>query len=189
MSFSQDVKQELSKINNLSKKDQVKQELLGYLISCNTTIDLKNVVRFATENEYNINRFSKLLNNVNANYSIQMEGKTFVIKFKLKEDSIVSVKNKKIFIDFKQIDSEEAGKALIRGTFLGAGSVNNPENKYHLEIKFNTQENANKVKEILSGFHLNFKSLNRVEKHSIYVKEGEEISNFLALIGANKRCT
>ena len=54
VSFSQDTKQELSKINNLAKKDEVKYELLGYLISCNATVDLKNTVRYATENEYNI---------------------------------------------------------------------------------------------------------------------------------------
>lgn len=184
MSFSQKIKQELSKINNLSKKDQVKQELLGYLISCNTTVDSKKVVRYATENEYNINRFSKLLNNVNIDYSIQMEGKTFVIKFKLK-DEIASIKEQKICIDYQQIDSEDAKKMLVRGAFLGAGSVNNPESKYHLEIKFNNQEDANKLKKILKEFNLNFKSLNRGEKHSIYIKEGEEISNFLALVGAN----
>lgn len=185
MSFSQDTKQELSKINNLAKKDQVKQELLGYLISCNTTVDLKNIVRYATENEYNINRFSKLLNNMNIDYSIEMEGKTFVIKFKLKDESIATIRNQKICIDYKKIDNEESKKALIRGVFLGAGSINNPENKYHLEIKFLTKINADKVRDILKEFNINFKPLNRGEKHSIYIKEGEEISNFLALIGAN----
>ena len=36
MSFSSDVKEELSKISNLNKKDQVQMELAGYLISSNT---------------------------------------------------------------------------------------------------------------------------------------------------------
>ncbi len=185
MSFSQDTKQELSKINNLAKKDLVKQELKGYLISCNATVVDSNTLRYATENEYNINRFSKLLNNVNIDYSIEMEGKTFVIKFKLKDNSLATIKNKKICIDYENINNEEAEKALIRGAFLGSGSINNPENKYHLELKFLTQENANKIREILNKFHINFKPLNRDKKYSIYIKEGEEISNFLAFIGAN----
>lgn len=185
MSFSQDVKQELSKINNLAKKDQVRQELMGYLISCNATVINNNTIRYATENEYNINRFSKLLNNVNVDYSIEMEGKTFVIKFELADENLAIIKDFKICIDYENDTDEEMKKSLIRGAFLGSGSVNNPENKYHLELKFLSQENATKIREILKSFNINFKPLNRSGKYSIYIKEGEEISNFLALIGAN----
>ena len=35
MSFSKNIKEELSKMSNLSKKDEVKAELLGYLINNN----------------------------------------------------------------------------------------------------------------------------------------------------------
>ena len=38
MSFSSDVKEELSKINNLTRKNEIKYELLGYFISKNTII-------------------------------------------------------------------------------------------------------------------------------------------------------
>lgn len=184
MSFSQDTKQELSKINNLAKKDEVKYELIGYLISCNTSILKKNTIRYATENEYNINRFAKLLNNLNIEYTIEMDGKTFVIKFNYKNDELVTIQNENILVAFEKLKQEDK-RILIRGAFLGAGSINNPENKYHLEIKFSSLENANCVKQILQEFGLNFKSLNRSGKHCVYLKEGEEISNFLALIGAN----
>lgn len=184
MSFSKDLKQELSKLNNLAKKDQVKQELIGYLISSNTTADKKSNIRYATENEYNINRFSKLLNNMNINFKIEMEGKTFVVKFSLKENEIVKIENTNIFIKKEDLQ-EEPQKALIRGVFLGSGSVNNPENKYHLEIAFSNKENINYVLQLLKEFGLSFKILNSTKKNSIYIKEGEEISNFLALIGAN----
>lgn len=185
MSFSQDTKQELSKINNLAKKDQVRQEFMGYLISCNSTVIEKNTIRYSTENEYNINRFSKLLNNVNIDYSIEMEGKTFVIKFKLEDSNLIEIRNQEVFINYEEFNNEEARRALIRGIFLGSGSINNPENKYHLELKLSSKENAIKIKEILNDFNINFKLLNRAGKHSIYLKDGEEISNFLALIGAN----
>lgn len=184
MSFSKDLKQELSKLNNLAKKDQVKQELIGYLISSNTTADKKSNIRYATENEYNINRFSKLLNNMNINFKIEMEGKTFVVKFSLKENEIAKIENTNIFIKKEDLQ-EEPQKALIRGVFLGSGSVNNPENKYHLEIAFSNKENLNYVLQLLKEFGLSFKILNSTKKNSIYIKEGEEISNFLALIGAN----
>lgn len=184
MSFSQDTKQELSKINNLAKKDEVKYELIGYLISCNTCILKKNTIRYATENEYNINRFAKLLNNLNIEYSIEIDGKTFVIKFNYKNDELVTIQKEKVLVAFDKLKQEDK-RILIRGAFLGSGSINNPENKYHLEIKFYSLENANYAKQILKEFDFNFKLLNRAGKHSIYIKEGEEISNFLALIGAN----
>ncbi len=184
MSFSQDTKQELSKINNLAKKDQVKQELLGYLISCNATVVNDNIVRYATESDYNINRFSKLLNNLNIEHTIDIEGKTFVIKFK-NFGNIITIEKNIIVIDKNEIKTDEAKKIMIRGVFLGSGSINNPENKYHLEMKFLTKENALEVIELLKEFSINLKLLNGDNRYSIYTKDGEEISKFLALIGAN----
>ena len=61
MSFSLDVKEELSKINNLAKKDEVKYELIRVFDFKNANVVNSNNIRFATESDYNINRFSKLL--------------------------------------------------------------------------------------------------------------------------------
>ena len=51
-SFSSKIKKELSNINNLSNKALVKAELDGYLLTISSN-------KFITENQYNINRFSK----------------------------------------------------------------------------------------------------------------------------------
>lgn len=75
---------------------------------------------------------------------------------------------------------------MIRGIFLGSGSVNNPENKYHLEITFKQEKNLSEIGNILKKLGINSKSMKIKNKYSIYLKEGEEISKFLALIGANK---
>ena len=53
MSFSSDLKEELSKINNLNRKNEVKCELIGYLVSKNCSISKNNII-YATESEYNI---------------------------------------------------------------------------------------------------------------------------------------
>ena len=82
MSFSTDIKKELSQINDLANKQKVKYELMGYLISDNITRDGKNI-RFSTESEYNINRFSKLLKNVNIeDFFIDIQGKIYSIRLK-----------------------------------------------------------------------------------------------------------
>ena len=75
MSFSSDIKQELNKNSNLSNKEIVKNELIGYLISGNTNIISSKEVRFSTESDYNINRFSKLLSNLNINHKIDISRK------------------------------------------------------------------------------------------------------------------
>ena len=66
MSFSTELKEEISKVETLSNKEAVKYELMGYLISSNISVE-KNKIKFSTENEYNINRFSRLLSNMGIN--------------------------------------------------------------------------------------------------------------------------
>lgn len=185
MSFSSDVKEELSKISNLSKKDQVKMELIGYLISSNTIKNSKKI-KFSTENEYNINRFSKLLKNCNIeNYKINIKGKTFFIEYRYNEniEELNLFSNSFIIKEFER--QELLDKSLIRGVFLGSGYINNPEKKYHLEINFNNEENLSIIYEILKFYTINTKKLKKENSYSLYIKEGEEISKFLAFIGAN----
>ena len=68
---------------------------------------------------------------------------------------------------------------------MGAGSITNPKTKYHLEIVFQNEENAAKVNTILNYYNINSKILKRNNKYIIYLKDGEDISSFLAFIGAN----
>ena len=167
-SFSRKVKEELSKLNNLSNKNLVKYELQGYLLTASSN-------KFTTENEYNINRFSKLLSNSGLDdFKIEMQGNKFCITTK-----------KPIEINQEITDVEEV-KAIVRGSFMGAGSISNPKSKYHLEIVFQIEENALKINHILNHFEINSKVLQRAKNYIVYIKDGEDISNFLAFIGANK---
>ena len=185
MSFSSEVKKEVGKINNLAKKDQVKYELIGYLISANTTIINEKILRFSTESDYNINRFSKLLLNLNIEHNIEIKGKWFIITLKINEiEYILDIINKQK--EDLKIQSEINKRAIIRGVFLGSGSINNPEKKYHLEIAFSNKNNLDIINNILESFEVKSKILIIKNKFSIYFKDGEEISKFLALIGASK---
>lgn len=186
MSFSSDLKEELSKINNLARKEEVKYELVGYLISKNASI-IKNNIRYATESEYNINRFSKLLKNIDINHNIEFDGKSFIITLKTK-DCIeeTDIKNGEINIKILGNINENAKKSIIRGAFLGAGSINNPEKKYHLEINLSNKINLDYLFEVITSMNIKCKKLELDKKYSIYLKDGEEISLLIALMGANK---
>ncbi len=182
MSFSSDIKQELNKNTSLTNKEIVKQELIGYLISGNASITNAREIKFATESDYNINRFSKLLTNLNIDHEIDVIGKSFIIILKIKNINFIRVKDNLIYFDYQEDLKEENMRALIRGTFMGAGSINNPKKEYHLEIDLENNINLENVKKILNKLGINVKTF----QTSIYIKEGEEISKFLALIGANK---
>ena len=167
-SFSKSVKEELSKLNNLSDKKLVKYELQGYLLTSDSN-------KFTTENEYNINRFSKLLSNSGTeDFKIEIQGNKFCI-----------ITKNKIEIE-QEIKEIQEAKAIVRGSFMGAGSITNPRSKYHLEIVFQTKEKAYKINSILNDYEINSKVLKRSKNYIIYIKDGEDISKFLAFIGANK---
>ena len=138
MSFSSEVKKEVGTINNLAKKEQLKYELIGYVLSSNCEVN-KNKIKYATENDYNINRFSKILTNLQIEHDIQMSGNLFVINIKkvaIENIEEIKVNNENIEIAYIGKIQEENKKAIIRGMFLGSGSINNPQKKYHFEMSF-----------------------------------------------------
>ena len=156
MSFSTDVKQELSKLSNLANKECVKAEMYGYLNSNNVSTENEKI-KFKTENDYNINRFSKLLNNLDINkYDIDIIGKNFNITINKKETAAL----KNLYSDYEIEENENIEKAFVRGTFLGSGSINNPKNKYHMEILLRSMKTVEKEIAILEKYGINFKILN-----------------------------
>ena len=182
MSFSTDVKAELSKLSNLANKDCVKAELYGYL-SSNNTSEENGAIKFSTESEYNINRFSKLLSNLSiSQYDIDIIGKIFYITIPKKE----AEKLQMAYEHYSLENAESIEKAFVRGSFMGSGSINNPKNKYHIEIILKNSRVAEQEIQILQKYAIDFRALKSNEyKCAIYSKDGEEISKFLAFIEAS----
>ncbi len=85
-----------------------------------------------------------------------------------------------LFID------EEIARAFLRGCFLGSGSCIDPKRGYHLEMIFRTETVAQSVATLLTGFYLSAKtSVRKSDRYLVYMKEGDDVSGMLALIGAN----
>lgn len=179
MSFSSEVKEELSKLNTFSKKEILEAELIGYTMSNNSSknIDKKDhdyyEIEYITENEFNIERIYKILFNLNIDYEPETRRKVYIAKFNIK-----ALRN------IEQLSTEEEKKALIRGMFLGSGSINDPNKKYHLEILLKNKDIAQYTKNILKQTGIESKILEK--NNTLYIKEGEEIAKFLAYIGAQK---
>lgn len=76
-------------------------------------------------------------------------------------------------------------KAFLRGAFLAGGSISDPEKTYHLEIAVHNEKTAAEVSALLNHFKLNAKMIRRKGSHVVYLKEGENIVDFLNIIGAH----
>lgn len=77
-------------------------------------------------------------------------------------------------------------RSYIRASFLGAGSITNPEKTYHLEFVTNNQEHSEDLSEIINSFGLNSKIVIRKDNYVVYLKEGEQIVDILNIMGAHQ---
>lgn len=172
-SFSSKLKKELSKINCWKNKDSIKYEFIGYLITSDSN-------RIITENEYNINRFIKLLDNLKEEkFKIEIIGNKYCVTL-LKFNEICT----KYLNDFEK-NNIDNNRAIVRGAFLRNGVFSDLK-KYHIEILFSNIDYANLVKEILEKSEIFFKITKRKKDYILYSKDGENISSFLAFIGGTK---
>lgn len=77
-------------------------------------------------------------------------------------------------------------KALMRGLFLGCGSVNAPSARYHLEFVTPTLGWGTSVLRLLHDAQVRGGMMERASQHVVYVKEGDGIVRSLSLMGASR---
>lgn len=75
-------------------------------------------------------------------------------------------------------------RAFIRGAFIAAGSVSDPEKNYHLEFVLNEIRLAEQLRELINSFGLEAKLVERKEHFVVYLKEGEQIVDLLNVMEA-----
>ena len=75
-------------------------------------------------------------------------------------------------------------RAFLRGTFLAAGSISDPEKGYHLEIVCSTMERAEQIQSIMKEFELDARIVTRKKNQVVYLKEGSQIVDFLGVVEA-----
>jgi len=76
-------------------------------------------------------------------------------------------------------------KAMLRGIFLASASVSDPNKSYHLEISCDSSEASGDLLRLINSFGLKSKVAQRRGKQVVYLKDGEQIKDFLALIGVS----
>ena len=79
-------------------------------------------------------------------------------------------------------------KAYLRGVFMGAGTMSDPEKGYDLEFVLETATMAADLKKLINCFvDLSCKVTERRGKHVVYMKKADYISDMLAIMGASSQ--
>jgi DNA-binding protein WhiA len=77
-------------------------------------------------------------------------------------------------------------KAMLRGLFLGCGSVNAPSSRYHLEFVAPNDSWAKAIGDVASAAGARVGIMERSGQHVVYIKEGDGIVRILSLMGASR---
>ncbi len=77
-------------------------------------------------------------------------------------------------------------KAMLRGLFLGCGSVNAPTTRYHLELVAPTPSWASAIARLIADAGVKAGVTERGGHSVVYVKDGDGIVRLLSLMGANR---
>ena len=207
MTFSSKIKDELSR-TEITDIPSAKAEIAA-LVRTMGYVTLKGFkkmeVEFSTENAAVARRIFKLLKTAfdittqvsvektnrlkkHNNYIINIDDK--LSKDFLQETGIADEDDFNIMaFDFgvpEELVSDDACKrAYIKGAFMGCGSVSDPEKSYHAEFVSNREEHSRGICNLLESYGINGKTILRKNYYVTYIKESEQISDLLALMGAN----
>ena len=100
------------------------------------------------------------------------------------KDELLELKMWDLGSNMKQ--DEQLARLYIREAFIKSGSMNDPNKNYHLQIMFKEKAKAEEMQTLLNNFNIHARIIKKEKDHMLYLKDGEEISEFLALVGANK---
>ena len=76
-------------------------------------------------------------------------------------------------------------RAFLRGLFLCAGSLSEPEKTYHFEIVCTTRERAEQICDMMKTFNIEGKWITRKKYFVVYVKESAQIVDMLNVMEAH----
>ena len=205
MSFSGMVKEELSKQQSLSRHCRV-AELAAIINTCgrmDILEDGKKVLRIQTENEAVARKCFTLLRKtfnietvifIRENQSMK-RGKVYSVE--VSEDIWIQEVLQATKVQTDGCDGElKIGNALIfqkncckrafiRGAFLSSGSISDPEKGYHFEIVCACEAKAQQLQEVINSFGIDAKIVQRKKSYVVYIKEGSQIVDMLAVMEAN----
>ncbi|QSX04888.1 DNA-binding protein WhiA [Sedimentibacter sp. zth1] len=206
MTFSSKCKDELSR-KNLENSCCMVSELAA-LIRTTGYISIKGYnkfdIEFVMENAAVARRIFKMIKHLygsnseiivkrsnrlkkHNNYSVKVNDKD--VKKILKDTKLIENDNINILefnfgIPKNLINNDYCKRAYIRGTFLGCGSISDPEKSYHVEFVSNKKIHCTDLEKLINVYDLGAKRIVRKDLYITYLKDSEKIVDLLNVMGA-----
>ena len=205
MSFSSEVKEELSEQIASGRHCRL-AETAAILSLCGKIVITENdryCVKIQTENLAVARKYFTLLRKT---FNIEVEAfisrnksnanVSYTVIVKKHEDAIKVLQASKLIDKDGEISEEFSivknliiqhsccKRAFIRGAFLAAGSISNPEKSYHIEIVCAAEKKAEQFRTIINSFGLDAKVIVRKKSYVVYLKEGSQIVDLLNVMEA-----
>jgi len=204
ITFSQTVKEEL--VSEVALSNERKEALLSAYIRINASlgfVNKKTEVILKTENAKIAKFIYSAIKELGNEYQIELKfdktknrkKKTYYHIYIYDADKLldrlhVSFMEGKISKDI--VYNDETISGYLAGAFLASGSINSPKtSNYHLEITTVSDNYAKWLSKLFLKYkkiEMSTKIVKRRDKYVIYFKKGDQISNFLIMIGAANSC-
>ena len=196
MSFSSELKKELSTVIDAPRHCRIAE--LAAIADHTGDISGERAV-FRAENEAALNAASLILKKLfNSSFTVEQVSRHGAGKYHLmiEDPCICSELNKMLKLADGGSRISEADrfallvvkscckKAYLRGAFLCAGTISDPDRSYHLEINCKRKREADKTSAAFEALGIQAKSDQRNRYYSVYIKEIEMISDTLGAMGA-----
>ena len=199
MSFSGMVKEELSRQISPARHCRI-AETAALLCACGR-ITAKENLRIQTENAAVVRKCFTLLQktfNIETEIAIRescqmKKGNVYFVEIcdpneirNVLQGTKLSVNRETLCFDNTLVTQQSCCKrAFIRGAFLASGSISDPEKGYHFEIVCPDRQKAEQLQELIRSFQIDAKIVLRKKSYVVYVKEGAQIVDILAVMEAN----
>ncbi|MBQ4505919.1 MAG: DNA-binding protein WhiA [Firmicutes bacterium] len=208
MSFTSDIKKELTMTGPGKKCCQLAQ-ISGFLRFAGSITLMGGIgIRISTENPAVARCYASMIKSYfGSKTSLSVEesssingGRTYGLSITpdmnaeaiLRETGILSVKEGSNYItdgmDPMIVKKRCCKKAALRGIFMASGSVSGLTTKgYHMQIVCASRYMADDVRKLLSAFGLKARVSGDEGRYIVYLKEGEQIADFLSVVGATNQ--
>jgi len=121
----------------------------------------------------------------NNSYQIKITDSTDILKkleIMIEDEGSVIINNG---LPKTLLENECCKRAYIRGTFLGGGSLSDPEKSYHMELITHREDYAEELMSLINSYGLHARVIGRKKNYIVYLKEGDQIVDLLNIIGAH----
>ena len=185
MSFSGNVKEELSKQWNTARHCQI-AELAALISMCGSIV-------INSYGHYSVKIHSENL--AVARKCFTLLEKTFNIKNDIVVRRNAGKDNYSYYIYAKGeelmairdtiVQAVCCKRAYIRGAFIASGSMSDPSKSYHFEIVCNDMRQAEHLRDMMNSFDVDAKIVQRKRTYVVYLKEGSQIVDILNVMEAH----